>query len=906
MTQFDRSAFVGTFVQEAREYLDLLNRGVVELEKKPDDADLLTQLLRAAHTLKGSSRMLDYLDINQVAHAVEDILESIRDGQMEMSAEVGDLFFVALDRIGSCIEGIAEGREEDEDVRDLCRSLESLKTDAESTPESAPESAVDTPQTAPPQSDRSAFVGTFVQEAREYLDLLNRGVVELEKKPDDADLLTQLLRAAHTLKGSSRMLDYLDINQVAHAVEDILESIRDGQMEMSAEVGDLFFVALDRIGSCIEGIAEGREEDEDVRDLCRSLESLKTDAESTPEPIPETAGDIPKTGVTAAERTPVEIAQPASAKSPPPAQSEREKPAASAAVVEETVRIGIPSLDATIRLAGEIRVSGMRLDHNLDELAEARRMLRYYQGDIERRMEGEEGEEGEDGHGENLEQFCQDTRILYAKVDDLYRKYREDLAGLERMAAELQEKTLGMRMLPLSTLFDSLPRAVRDLSRASGKEIELTIEGAETQMDKKLIERLGGPLTHLVRNCVDHGIEPPAERQMADKPAAGSLRITASQEGDQVVVVVEDDGKGIDIEAVGQKAVQKGLIDAEQLGSMSKGEIAHLVFLPGFSTAPIITDISGRGVGMDVVKSTVEELKGVVSVETDRGVGSRFSLQLPMTLTTVRAMLVECADFTYAIPLGYMTETVQIGSEEIIQVVDREAISLKNEMIPVARLSRILGLEDSAKGDREDDFVLIVRSGREHAALIVDAIVDEQDILLKPLPPHMGETPCVSGVSIFGDNQISVVLHVPGVVESMKTTGSAQQPAAERSASPTGSLILVVDDSLNTREIEKSILEAHGYEVDLAADGVEGLAKVKDRQYDMIVTDVDMPRMDGFTLVEHLRREAGSEHTPIVIVTSREKEEDKRRGIEVGADAYILKSGFDQSNLIDTIESLIG
>jgi two-component system, chemotaxis family, sensor kinase CheA len=903
MTQFDRSAFVGTFVQEAREYLDLLNRGVVELEKKPDDADLLTELLRAAHTLKGSSRMLKFLDINQVAHAVEDILEGIRDGQMEMSVEVGDLFFVALDRIGSCIEGIAEGREEDEDVRDLCRSLESLKTEVEAIPEPVPETAGDAPQEVPPQSDRSAFVGTFVQEAREYLDLLNRGVVELEKKPDDADLLTELLRAAHTLKGSSQMLDYLDISQVSHAVEDILEGIRDGQMEMSAEVGDLFFVAFDRIGSCIEGIAEGREENEDVRDLCRSLESLKTEVEATPEPVSETAGDAPQTDVETQERTPMELVRPASEKTAPPAESGREKPMAPAMAVEETVRIGIPSLDATIRLAGEIRVSGMRLDHNLDELAETRKMLRYYQGDIERRMEGEEGE---NGHGEDLEQFCRDTRTLYAKIDDLYRKYREDLAGLERMAAELQEKTLDMRMLPLSTLFDALPRAVRDLSRASGKEIELTVEGAETQMDKKLIEKLGGPLTHLVRNCIDHGIETPAERQMADKPAAGSLRIAASQEGDQVVVVVEDDGKGIDIETVGQKGVQKGLIDAEQLGSMSAREIAHLIFLPGFSTAPIITDISGRGVGMDVVKSTVEELKGVVSVETGKGMGSRFSLQLPMTLTTVRAMLVECAGFTYAVPLGYMTETVQIGEADIIQVVDREAISLKNEMIPIARLSRILGLEDSAKENREDCFVLIVRSDREHAALIVDAIVDEQDILLKPLPSHMGETPCVSGVSIFGDNQISVVLHVPGVVDSMKMTGSVRQSAPERSAGSTGSAILVVDDSLNTREIEKSILEAHGYEVDLAADGIEGLAMAKDRQYDMIVTDVDMPRMDGFSLVEHLRREADSEHTPIVIVTSREKEEDKRRGIEVGADAYILKSGFDQSNLIDTIESLIG
>ena len=309
---------------------------------------------------------------------------------------------------------------------------------------------------------------------------------------------------------------------------------------------------------------------------------------------------------------------------------------------------------------------------------------------------------------------------------------------------------------------------------------------------------------------------------------------------------------------------------------------------------------------MDVVRSTVEELKGIVLIETEKDVGSRFVLQLPMTLTTTRALLIECANFTFAIPVGYITETVKIERSEIIQVVDREAISLKNQMMPIADLSRVLGLKSSVRENQEHFFALIVRSAREHIALVVDAIVDEQDILLKPLPPHMGETPCVSGVSIFGDKQISVVLYVPGVVESIKKMVGPQQVEVKHSEGEEGKTILVVDDSLNTREIEKSILEAYGYQVDLARDGSEGLSMAQHKPYDMIVTDIDMPQMDGFTLVERLRQETNFAHTPIVIVTSREKEEDKKRGIEVGADAYILKKGFDQSNLIDTVESLIG
>ena len=919
MTLFDRGPFVEKFVQEGREYLGVLNRGLVDLEKSPEGAELLTELLRAAHTLKGSSRMLKFMDINQVSHCLEDVFEDIRDGRLEMTLEVGDAFFLALDEIEVCLEDIAGGGEGDRDVSAVCRSLESLRAedgpapaaDAESGGETTEERAEEeTTQAAPITLDRGSFVEKFVQEGREYLEVLNRGLVDLEKSPEGAELLTELLRAAHTLKGSSRMLKFMDINQVSHCLEDVFEDIRDGRLEMTLEVGDAFFLALDEIEVCLEDIAGGGEGDRDVSAVCRSLESLRAedgpapaaDAESGGETTEERAG--PESG--SKERIPLDTARSEPrVEGKPAAEAEEERNAGpakkkSAPAAEETLRIATSSLDATIRLAGEIRVSGMRLDHHLDELAEMRRAFRHYQGEIERCVEGKNGQVGD------LEKFCKETKGLYGEIDDLYRKYREDLAGLEQMVAELQEKTLDMRMLPLSTIFDSLPRAVRDLSRAFGKEIELIVEGAETHMDKKLIERLDGPIVHMVRNCIDHGIETLEERKKIGKPARGQLRIAASQEGDHIAIVVEDDGGGIDLEAVENKALAKGLIDREQLERIPEREIANFIFLPGFSTAPIITDISGRGVGMDVVRSTVEELKGAVSVETEKGAGSRFTLQLPMTLTTIRAMLVECAGFSFAVPVGYITETVKIGSGDIIQVVDREAISLKNQMIPIARLDRVLGLKESGLEGKERFPVLVLRSGHEHIALIVDTIVNEQDILLKPIPPHMGETPCVSGVSIFGDNQISVVLHAPGVADSMKSIAGLQPVEVRSGDGGVGKVILVVDDSLNTREIEKSILEAHGYEVDLARDGIEALSMVQDKPYDMIVTDLDMPRMDGFTLVERLRQEPNHAHIPIVIVTSREKEEDRKRGIEVGADAYILKGGFDQSNLIDTIESLIG
>ena len=911
MTLFHRDEFVGKFVQEARDNLEVLNRGLVHLEKSPDDGELLTELMRSAHTLKGSSRMLTYMDVNQVAHRTEDVLEAIRDGHLVMSAEVGDVLFMALDEIGACIEAIAGGGEGDRDVSGLCSALEELPaTDvAVSEPVSEPAAGGDVAAL-----DTSQFVGSFVQEARENLAVLNQGMVALEKTPDAADLLTELMRAAHTLKGTSRMLQLMDINQVAHRSEDVLEAIRDGRVVMSAEVGDVLFLALDEIDACLEAIAGGGQGDRDVSALCGSLEEL-TAAEAAPvgdEAVEEEAAPEPATataaGPAAEPRVAIEVSEPtapgtapAVAAAPVAAAPAQDAPPSKKAAeqVEETLRIGTMSLDTVIRLAGEIRISGMRLDHTFGQFADTRRAFRRFQGDVERCP-------GLRGAHDGPQPACHEIGAIYARLDDLYRGYREDLAGLERMVAELQEKALDMRMLPLSTLFDVLPRAVRDLARDVGKEIELVVEGAHTRMDKKIIEQLDGPLVHMVRNCIDHGIETPEERQAAGKPRAGTLRIAASQEGDHIAIVVEDDGHGVNLEAVRDKARQKELVDAEQLDRMEDREIAYLIFLPGFSTAAIITDLSGRGVGMDVVRSAIEGLKGVVSVATESGHGTRFTLQLPMTLTTTRAMMVESGGLSFSVPISYVSEVVEVEPEAITQVVDREAICLRDQMIPIADLGQVLGLRAAAPTNGKSPTVLILHSGPDVTALTVDEIVDEEDILLKPLPAHLGETPCVSGVSIFGDSQISVVLHVPGLVEAMRSTRAPRASTVTPSESAAGRRILVVDDSLNTREIEKSILEAHGYEVDVARDGVEGLAMARETAYDMVVTDLDMPRMDGFTLVENLRNEPDHAHTPIVIVTSREQEQDRRRGIDVGADAYISKGGFDQSKLIDTIGSLLG
>ncbi len=933
MMKFDRSRFVEKFAQEAREHIEQLNRGILALEKQPEDEEVLGEILRSAHTLKGSSRMLKFADVNQIAHQMEDLLGEVKSGKVALGAEVCDVLFRALDRIGACVDGIVAGGGGDEEVGDICEvleraakgeeiSVETPKDTAQMPAEAAPEEEeapvgpkrkpeVESPR---PAFDRSRFVEKFAQEAREHIEQLNRGILALEKQPEDEEVLGEILRSAHTLKGSSRMLKFADVNQIAHQMEDLLGEVKSGKVALGAEVCDVLFRALDRIGACVDGIVAGGGGDEEVGDICEVLERAAKGEEisvETPKDTAETPTDDIPVGVEVekaeGDTVPFEELPEAEevgvpSKAPERTEEEVSGPEETRAPteVEETIRIGTSRLDNTIRLAGEVMVNGMRLAQRLNDLDEMRRLAGGHHAQLARCLDGA------DGPRSDLETLFEESLDLSRRMDVAYRIHREDLASLDRMTGELQENALEMRMLPLSTIFDAFPRAVRDLSREIGKEVELVIEGEETRLDKKIIEKIDGPMVHLIRNCIDHGIEGPEERREAGKPERGLLRIAASPEGGRIVIEVEDDGRGIDLKAVRNKALQRGLIDENALEAASDREIANLIFLPGFSTAPIVTDLSGRGVGLDVVKSSIEELKGTVLLDYEAGRGTRFVLQLPLTLTTLRVMLVTSDALTFAIPVGSIVETVKVPRTEIIQVVDRDAIRLRNQIIPVAHLGRLLGVSDSDQTSGQDLFIMITHAGGENVGFVVDAIVDERDILIKPLPEHMRKIANISGVSVFGDNRIAIILHVPDMIASMRGLSGLRKEAQGKAEVREERLILVVDDSFNTREIEKSILEAHGYNVDLARDGVEALEKAKKGKYDLIVADIEMPRMDGFTLIEHLRGEAAYQDTPIVIVTSREKEEDKRRGIEVGANAYIVKGSFDQTNLVDTVDSLIG
>jgi two-component system, chemotaxis family, sensor kinase CheA len=696
--------------------------------------------------------------------------------------------------------------------------------------------------------DIRRFIQRFVEEAADHLPRLREGISALEQGQVDREQINELFRSAHTLKGSSRMLKLVPITALAHSIEELLSALRDGTLTSTSEVTSLLSQAVDGLDDYINRLADGGA----VEDLPAANEALCSALESA------ALGSPPS--------PPIEPSTPTPAVPPPSPMVNID----SELRLSDTVRVRLDRLDDVIRLMGEV-LSG---HHHLHTLVEQAREL-----------------------ATTLSVGQQ------APFNAFSRELKDSVLTQDSLMSDLHERALQMRMLPLSVVFDPLAHMSRELAQSVGKQVDCRVRGSEIELDRQMIDRLSDPLIHLLRNALDHGLEPPAERQASGKPPRGQLMIEAWQDAGWVVVEMHDDGAGIAFEAVRQKALVKQLINEEQLNALSEQETLELIFLPGFSTKSMITDFSGRGVGMDVVKRTVvDELNGDLQLTSVKGRGTRFTLRLPLSLAMMRVLLVSVGGVNLGVTAPYVSELVECSPTSFMDAAGQRTLILRNEFVPVVSLAELLDLPTSKIKD--PTLLLVVHQRHQKLALIIDSLIDERDMVIKPLPPHLRDLPLVSGMVSMGRNALVSLLHVPALLDL--TRHSVVRPHTERSSTTSVHRILVVDDSLNTREIEKDVLEAWGYHVTLAENGRDGLAKALAEPFDAVLTDVEMPVMDGFALTARLRENEAYRYRPIIIITSREKEADRRRGIEVGADAYIVKGSFDQNNLVETLQALLG
>lgn len=748
------------------------------------------------------------------------------------------------------------------------------------------------------------LMATFLEELDEHVRALNRDLLELEKETSGAGRsarLTALFRTAHSLKGAARSVNVGLLESACHALEEILAAARDGRVKLDAGRVSLLFAAIDGIEEA--GMRLREEQDLGGAPLAQLLPQLEAAADGTAvgrgSPAPAAPATAPPEAV-----APAPPAPPPATAVPPPAPVEPPPDTTSGA---GTVRVPAEKLDALLAQNGEMLLARRRLQERAEDLLALRERVGRWRAEwqtVEKALRpvltGDQGRTGPLPRRamEALGQTGERLRRLEKDLERLTASLAADSRFLNQTAGALDEEVRRVRMLPFAEACQGLGRMARDLAQAAGKELELVIEGGDVELDRSILEGLKDPLRHLVRNAVDHGAEPPAERLAAGKNPRAQITVAAALRGAQVEVVVGDDGRGLDLEALRQQARQRHLAEPAD-----PRELARLIFLPEFTTSRKVTDVSGRGVGLDVVKSRVEALHGVVDLETVPGQGARFTLAVPLTLTTLRAVLVQAGGQAFAFAGTSVQKLVRIDLASLRTVEGRPMLALHGVPLPAVALAETLGLRVPAPTARGKVPALIMAAGEKRVAFLVDEFVSEQEVLIKDLGARLRRLPHVSGATILPSGQIALVLNAANLIRT--ALGRAPVLAAVEAPAAARKRVLVVDDSVTTRTLEKSVLEAAGYEVAVAADGQAAWQLLQERGADLVVSDVEMPRMDGFTLTETIRAAPRFRELPVVLVTARETEQDRTRGIAVGADAYLGKSAFDQKELVETIRQLL-
>ncbi|OOQ26592.1 chemotaxis protein CheA [Helicobacter pylori] len=778
--------------------------------------------------------------------------------------------------------------------------------------------------------DLQEIMEDFLIEAFEMNEQLDQDLVELEHNPEDLDLLNRIFRVAHTIKGSSSFLNLNILTQLTHNMEDVLNRARKGEIKITPDIMDVVLRSIDLMKTLLVTIRDtgsdtnnGKENEieEVVKKLqaitSQNLEGAKERTKETPQkenkeeakeenkenkakaPTAENpASDNPladepdldyanmsaeeveaeierllnkrqeadkerraqkkqeaKQEVTPTKEPPkTETPKAPKTETKAKAKADTEENKAPSIGVEQTVRVDVRRLDHLMNLIGELVLGKNRL-------------IRIY-SDVEERYDGEK--------------FLEELNQV--------------VSSISAVTTDLQLAVMKTRMQPVGKVFNKFPRMVRDLSRELGKSIELIIEGEETELDKSIVEEIGDPLIHIIRNSCDHGIEPLEERRRLNKPETGKVQLSAYNEGNHIVIKISDDGKGLDPVMLKEKAIEKGVISERDAEGMSDREAFNLIFKPGFSTAKVVSNVSGRGVGMDVVKTNIEKLNGIIEIDSEVGVGTTQKLKIPLTLAIIQALLVGVQEEYYAIPLSSVLETVRISQDEIYTVDGKSVLRLRDEVLSLVRLSDIFKV-DAILESNSDVYVVIIGLADQKIGVIVDYLIGQEEVVIKSLGYYLKNTRGIAGATVRGDGKITLIVDVGAMMDMAKsikvniTTLMNESENTKSKNSPSDYIVLAIDDSSTDRAIIRKCLKPLGITLLEATNGLEGLEMLKngDKIPDAILVDIEMPKMDGYTFASEVRKYNKFKNLPLIAVTSRVTKTDRMRGVESGMTEYITK-----------------
>ncbi|HXT12581.1 MAG TPA: hybrid sensor histidine kinase/response regulator [Candidatus Angelobacter sp.] len=747
------------------------------------------------------------------------------------------------------------------------------------------------------------LLATFKVEAREHIQAIAAGLVELEKASTEqsrAETLDAVFRCAHSLKGAARAVNVSEIEALCQSLESVFAALKRQELLPSAELFDLLHQVVDRLGQLLPfaGNESRSSSQPDIGDLVRSLRAVLT--QSAP-PKAESAD-------ASVETPPVSMAEPARS-------------------VTDTVRVSTSKLDAVLLQAEELLSAKLAAAQHAAKLRQLQTQSlewkkRWAALEPELRATRQFLDKNKDRNGvasanspwkrilEFLEWNHDVTESWEGELADLSRRADQDQRSVSIMVDSLLDEIKKIVMQPFSTLLDVFPRFVRELSREQGKEVELVIRGGDIEIDRRILEEMKDPLIHLVRNCLDHGIEAPAIRMQKGKPPCATITIGISpRNGSNVELLIADDGSGIDPGKAKAAAIKLGLLSSERAETLDDQEALFLIFQPGVSTSPIITDISGRGLGLAIVNEQVEKLRGTLALETEPGKGTVFRIVLPLTLARFRGVVVRAGEDLFVVPTTNVERVVRVRTADIKTVENRDTIVLGGQAISLDRLGGVLGLpRASAAGQPEVQPVVVVSSANQRIAFAVEEVLNEQEVLVKTLGKQLARFPNIAGATVLGSGRVVPILNI---LSLMKSTVRASASASRTSSAASASVetkkksVLVAEDSITSRTLLKNILETAGYHVETSVDGIDAFTKLRSGKFDLVVSDVEMPRLNGFDLTAKIRADKKFAELPVVLVTALESREDRERGIDAGASAYIVKSTFDQSNLLEVIHRLI-
>jgi len=761
---------------------------------------------------------------------------------------------------------------------------------------------------------RQRLLAAFKVEAQEHLLALSSGLIALESAstPEErASVVETVFREAHSLKGAARAIDEGEIESICQAIEGVFSAVKRGDKKLSAAVLDVLNEAVDALGKRLSTLDGNGANDRASRSLTLSDADLLRR-------LDRALGD---TGSTSAWPRRKAKAAAAPLPSPSGAVADRAAPA-------NTVRIATAKLDAVLRQSEELlsaKLAASQLSTGIrDSLAEleilkrerakvapTRRFLQQAWDKGARRG----GNDNADPQWRKFLEFMAWESVFIksfeVRLQALAKSAEHDQRSLAGMVDGLLDDMKQVLMLPVSTALVVFPKLVRDLARDQGKEVDLVVHGDDLEIDRRVLDELRDPLIHLTRNSIDHGIETPEVRRLTGKPLRGTLTFTISQrDGNKIEIAISDDGGGIDTARVLEVARKLGVIAKEEFGEDGDPKRLGLIFHSGVSTSPIITDISGRGLGLAIVREKVERLGGVVTVETQPGRGTVFRLTVPLTLSIFRGVRVRVDDREFVLPTTQVTQGVSVRRDVVKTVENRETISWSGQAVALVQLADALELPGRRKHRAGDDadtvHAVVVESGGRLVAFGVDEIVCEQEVLVKPLGKHIPRVRNIAGATILANGKVALILDVPDLLRSAAAVSAPAVTAVDtQEAGGERKSILIAEDSVTSRALLKNILESAGYTVATAVDGIDGFTRLKTERFDLVVSDVEMPRMNGFDFTAKIRKDKALSRLPVVLVTALESREHRELGVDAGANAYVVKSSFDQSNLLDIVRRLI-